>query len=78
MVLVVPPGGEGTAHVSDGHPLDNPVRAALLGPHAHLAERHGQVLRYQPDVSPLHAAALQLHAEAWDDLAALAGDGACR
>jgi ribosomal protein S18 acetylase RimI-like enzyme len=74
-VLVAPPGGKGTADVSDGHPLDNPVRAALLGPHAHLAQRHGQVLRYPPDVSPWHALPDDPDAEAWADLALLAGPG---
>ncbi|MFC5233880.1 GNAT family N-acetyltransferase [Pseudonocardia zijingensis] len=37
------------------HPLDNPAMAALLGPHAHFAERIGRVLRYPPDVSPFAA-----------------------
>ncbi|WP_329454427.1 GNAT family N-acetyltransferase [Streptomyces sp. NBC_01497] len=35
-----------------GHPLDNPARSSLTGPHAHLAERHGQLLRYPVDMSP--------------------------
>lgn len=34
------------------HPLDNPAYASLAGPHAVFAERRGDVLRYQPDVSP--------------------------
>ncbi len=34
------------------HPLDDPVRAALTGPHAHFAERDGDVLRYPSDVAP--------------------------
>ena len=33
------------------HPLDNPARAALLGPQVHLAERCGAVLRYPADIS---------------------------
>jgi hypothetical protein len=33
-------------------PLDNPAWGALIGPHAHFAERHGQVLRYPVDVAP--------------------------
>ncbi|MDT7673336.1 MAG: hypothetical protein QOD82_1238, partial [Pseudonocardiales bacterium] len=37
------------------HPLDNPARSSLLGPHAHLAERLGEVLRYPADVSPFVA-----------------------
>ena len=34
------------------HVLDNPVRAALTGPHARFAERRGRVLRYPVDVTP--------------------------
>ncbi|PVZ05758.1 GNAT family N-acetyltransferase [Actinomycetospora cinnamomea] len=55
------------------HPLDDPVRAALLGPHAHLAEAHGDAVRYEPDVAPFIAAP-RAPAE-WDDVAALVGDG---
>lgn len=33
------------------HPLDDPVRAALTGPHAHFAQRNGSALRYPPEVS---------------------------
>ncbi|MCU1666501.1 MAG: family N-acetyltransferase [Pseudonocardia sp.] len=40
---------------SVAHPLDNPARASLLGPHAHLAQRCGAVLRYPPGVSPFVA-----------------------
>jgi len=61
--------------VSHRHPLDNPARAALLGPHAHLAQRHGQVLRYPPDVTPWHALPGEPDAAAWANLAALAGPG---
>ena len=32
------------------HPLDNPVRSSLAGPHARFAERRGRVLRYPADV----------------------------
>ncbi|MBS8227030.1 GNAT family N-acetyltransferase [Vannielia litorea] len=34
------------------HPLDTPARAALTGPHAHLAQRHGTALRYDPGLIP--------------------------
>ena len=54
-------------------PLDEPVRAALLGPHAHLAQRHGRAIRYEPDVAPFLAEPQSL--EEWDDVAALIGDG---
>jgi hypothetical protein len=36
-------------------PLDNPIRGSLIGAHAHLAERRGNVLRYQTDVAPFLA-----------------------
>jgi ribosomal protein S18 acetylase RimI-like enzyme len=55
-------------------PLDNPVRAALLGPHAHLAERHGAALRYPVDVCPFAALPDEPDAADWCDLAELAGD----
>jgi GNAT superfamily N-acetyltransferase len=53
--------------------LDNPVLASLTGPHQHFAERHGQAVRYLPDVSPFLAIASP---SAWPDAAALAGPGA--
>lgn len=34
------------------HPLDTPARAALTGPHAHLAQSHGTALRYDPGLIP--------------------------
>ncbi|HEY6480580.1 MAG TPA: GNAT family N-acetyltransferase [Streptosporangiaceae bacterium] len=55
--------------------LDNPVRAALLGPQAGFAERHGQALRYPADVSPFGALPDEPDAAAWQDAAALAGPG---
>jgi ribosomal protein S18 acetylase RimI-like enzyme len=58
------------------HPLDNPVRASLAGPHARFAERRGNVLRYPPDVSPFLALPDQPDAADWADVAALAGPGA--
>lgn len=51
--------------------LDEPVRAALDGPHAHFAVHHGAAVRYHPDVAPFLAPPRD-HAE-WDDAAALAG-----
>jgi ribosomal protein S18 acetylase RimI-like enzyme len=65
------------AHGLDGaHPLDNPVRSSLCGPHAHFAERRGDVLRYPADVSPFVALPDRPRAADWADLAALAGPGA--
>jgi ribosomal protein S18 acetylase RimI-like enzyme len=57
-------------------PLDHPVRAALTGPHAHFAERRGNVLRYPVDVSPFLALPDEPTAQDWADLAELAGPGA--
>jgi ribosomal protein S18 acetylase RimI-like enzyme len=54
-------------------PLDDPVRAALFGPHAHLAQGHGDALRYDPDVAPFLAPPRT--AREWDDVVALIGDG---
>ena len=58
------------------HPLDNPVRSSLAGPHARFAERRGNVLRYPVDVSPFLALPDQPDAADWADAAALAGPGA--
>ncbi|MFI0423944.1 GNAT family N-acetyltransferase [Spongiactinospora sp. 9N601] len=57
------------------HPLDNPVRAALTGPHAHLAERRGDILRYPTDVSPFLGLPETPAARDWADIAALVGPG---
>jgi len=61
---------------SGTHPLDNPAYAALTGPHAHLAERRGNVLRYPVDVSPFVALPEVPVAQDWADIAVLAGPGA--
>jgi ribosomal protein S18 acetylase RimI-like enzyme len=53
--------------------LDNPVWASLTGPHQRFAERHGQAVRYKPEVSPFLAIP---SARAWPDVAALTGPGA--
>ncbi|MFE3517966.1 GNAT family N-acetyltransferase [Streptomyces sp. NPDC059166] len=57
------------------HPLDNPVRSALTGPHARFAERRGRVLRYRPDVTPWLALPDEPDARDWAEAAALAGPG---
>jgi hypothetical protein len=62
--------------VTAAHPLDNPVRSSLAGPHARFAERRGNVLRYPVDVSPFLALPDQPDAADWADAAALAGPGA--
>ncbi len=55
------------------HPLDDPLRASLLGAHAGLAQRHGDVLRYLPEVAPFLS--LPAGGGGWDDVAALLGPG---
>jgi len=62
--------------VTAPHPLDNPVRSSLTGPHARFAERRGNVLRYPVDVSPFLALPDRPDAADWADAAALAGPGA--
>ncbi|MFI6847906.1 GNAT family N-acetyltransferase [Kitasatospora sp. NPDC050467] len=57
------------------HILDNPARAALLGPHAHLARRRGDVLCYPADVSPFLALPDRPDRQAWRNVAALCGPG---
>ncbi|MFE3150571.1 GNAT family N-acetyltransferase [Streptomyces sp. NPDC059218] len=57
------------------HPLDNPVRAALTGPHARFAERRGRILRYRADVAPWVAVPDDPRPQDWDDAAALVGPG---
>ncbi|WP_019546301.1 GNAT family N-acetyltransferase [Streptomyces sulphureus] len=76
---------ENTADVEEGRPsaapggeavLDEQVLAALTGPHAHLAERRGRVLRYRPDVAVWWALPSRPEPEDWDAAARLAGPGA--
>ena len=57
-------------------PLDNPVWTSLTGPHAHFAERHGQVARYPLEVSPFVALPDRPDERVWSDVAALAGPNA--
>jgi ribosomal protein S18 acetylase RimI-like enzyme len=58
------------------HVLDTAIWASLTGPHAHLAEVHGQALRYQPDVTPFVTLRPGHDERAWADLAELVGPGA--
>jgi ribosomal protein S18 acetylase RimI-like enzyme len=60
---------------SGDHVLDNPSRSALTGPHAHLAEAKGQVLRYPPEVAPFAALPYLADEQVWEDLAGLVGPG---
>ncbi|MEV6968752.1 GNAT family N-acetyltransferase [Hamadaea sp. NPDC051192] len=55
------------------HPLDDVVRSALTGPHAHLAQRCGRILRYPPDVLRFIAIPDPATAGDWADVATLVG-----
>ena len=57
------------------HVLDNPAWAALTGPHAGLAVRHGRSARYPDDVSPFAAVEDPADPAGWRDLAVLAANG---
>ncbi|MFG2633292.1 GNAT family N-acetyltransferase [Streptomyces sp. NPDC048362] len=59
----------------DTRALDNAVWAALAGPHAHLAERHGRAARYRPDTYDCAALADPADPAAWSDLHTLVGPG---
>ncbi|MFJ8105797.1 GNAT family N-acetyltransferase [Streptomyces sp. NPDC096132] len=67
--------GGGAPTVTDPHPLDNAVWAALTGPHAHLAESVGRAARYPADVYAFAALADPRDPDAWADLHTLAGPG---
>lgn len=58
------------------HVLDHPARAALLGPHAHLAVRRSRVVRYRPDVAGFVTMPADPGPGDWQDLADLVGPGA--
>ncbi|MGW4382613.1 GNAT family N-acetyltransferase [Kitasatospora sp. NPDC004531] len=53
--------------------LDDPVAAALSGPHAHLARRHGRAASYQADVAGISTFTAHPDADAWDELGHLLG-----
>jgi ribosomal protein S18 acetylase RimI-like enzyme len=59
----------------DRHPLDRPAWAAMTGPHAHLAQRHGMAARYQAEVCGFSALADETDPRSWADLAELTGPG---
>lgn len=61
--------------MTDTHPLDNPVFAALTGEQARFAVRRGDAVRYRPDVSPFCALAGQPSAADWEDAAQLTPPG---
>ncbi|GAA0915113.1 GNAT family N-acetyltransferase [Virgisporangium aurantiacum] len=55
--------------------LDNPVWAALTGPHARFAEVSGAAARYDPAVTRFATLADRADPHAWADLATLIGRG---
>jgi ribosomal protein S18 acetylase RimI-like enzyme len=57
------------------HPLDNPVFAALTGEQPTFAVRHGNAIRYRPDVSPFCAVADESSAADWAEAARLTAPG---
>ncbi|MEV6212075.1 GNAT family N-acetyltransferase [Kitasatospora sp. NPDC051914] len=59
----------------DTHPLDNPVRSALDGPHARFAGRRGRVLHYPADVTPFLGLPQAPEAADWAAAAAVVGPG---
>ena len=61
--------------MTDTHPLDNPVFAALTGEQAQFAVRYRNAVRYRPDISPFGAVADEASAGDWADAARLTGAG---
>ncbi|MQY23895.1 GNAT family N-acetyltransferase [Nocardia macrotermitis] len=57
------------------HPLDDPVRTALLGAHHRFADWSGRIGRYDPQVARFVGHPPVLDARDWSDLAALLGPG---
>ena len=57
------------------HLLDNPVWHALTGPQATVAEGGSRARRYNPSMAPFAALPDEPAPAAWDDLAAVVGDG---
>ena len=54
-----------------GHPLDNVVWHAIVGPRASFASRTAKAGRFHPDVGPFAAICDQPDGEAWTELAGL-------
>jgi ribosomal protein S18 acetylase RimI-like enzyme len=60
---------------NDEAQLDNPVYAALCGPHARFAQARGRARRYPPDVAPFFGLPSPPSAEDWHDAAGLLAPG---
>jgi len=65
----------GSAETPDDARLENPVYAALSGPHARFAQRRGRALRYDPDVAPFLAVPSDTTEADWRDAAELVEPG---
>jgi ribosomal protein S18 acetylase RimI-like enzyme len=61
--------------VTDTHPLDNPVFAALTGEQAPFGRRYRNAVRYRPGISPFGGLADESSAADWADAAHLGGPG---
>ncbi|GGW10416.1 hypothetical protein GCM10018980_34710 [Streptomyces capoamus] len=68
--------GDGVPLLPGAPALDNPVWAALTGPHTHLADRYGRAARYRPETYAFAALADPADPAAWADLHTLAGPAA--
>jgi ribosomal protein S18 acetylase RimI-like enzyme len=55
--------------------LDNPVYAALCGPHARFAQARGRARRYSPDIAPFLGLPSSPSAQDWRDAADLLASG---
>jgi ribosomal protein S18 acetylase RimI-like enzyme len=62
-------------HSTDDVRLDNPVYAALTGPHSRFAQIRGQALRYPADVAPFFALPSEPSAKDWVDATHLVPPG---
>jgi len=60
---------------ADETQLDDPIYAALTGPHARFAQVCGRVFRYPEDVAPFFAMPSPASAQDWRDAAALVQPG---
>jgi GNAT superfamily N-acetyltransferase len=60
---------------ADDEPLDNPIYAALRGPHGALAQRRGRALRYPEDFAPFLGLPAEPSAADWRDAHTLVPDG---
>jgi ribosomal protein S18 acetylase RimI-like enzyme len=55
------------------HPLDDPVRSALTGPHAAFGQWRGRIVRYPPEVMKFISIPTAAAEADWADVAALVG-----